>query len=138
MSSDATELLALALSLATEVDEFGDDTAVEALVESSGCSPSALMGAYAYALSLAREQPYDASNERTLGFLTKSLQRAVRLCGEHQAAEGASLLELIVKASGSASFTPTAVATRTAEVDADIDHLRPHDEDADEDTSAAG
>lgn len=136
MSADGPELLAVALSLAIEVDDFGEETAIEALVEASGCSPSALMGAYAYGLSLAREQPYDASNERTLGFLTRALQRAVRLCGEHQAAEGASLLELIVQVAGSASVTPTAVASRTAEVDADIDHLRPSDDAFDGDAAA--
>lgn len=119
---DGPELLALALSL--EAEDVSDEEAVVSLVEGAGCSATALMGAYAYALSLARDMPYDTSNERTLGLLTRALQRAVRLSGEQQSSDGATLLQHIVEVSGKASVGPSAVALRTAEVEADVDHLR--------------
>lgn len=124
---DGPELLALALAL--EADGATDDEAVASLVEAAECSATTLMGAYAYALSLARDMPYDTSNERTLGLLTRALQRAVRLSGEHQSTDEATLLQHIVEVSGKASVTPSAVASRTAEVEAVVDNLRPPDED---------
>lgn len=131
MATDGPELLALALSL--EAEDVADEEAVASLVESAGGSATALMGAYAFALSLARDMPYDTSHERTLGLLTRALQRAVRMSGEHQPPDdAATLLRHIVEVSGQASVGPGAVASRSAELDADIDHLRsPGDERTD-------
>lgn len=82
------------------------------------------MGAYADPLSLARDMPDDTSHERTLGVLTKALQRAVRLSGERGSSEAPTLLQHIIEVSSRASVAPTAVASRSAEVDAGVDSLR--------------
>lgn len=132
MATDGPELLALALSL--EADEVPEEEAVGALMQSAEYSPTALMGAYAYALCLARDMPYDPRGEQTLGLLTKALQRAVRHGTEHTGGEGTSLLEHIVEASGMGPLAPSAVASRTAEVRAGLDMLRP----APDDDAAAG
>ena len=135
MTTDGRELLALALALAAE--DADDEQAVASLVDSAGCSATALMGAYAFALSLARDMPFDTSNERTLRILTEALQRAVRLCGErHDGDATAGLLQHIVEVSGQAAVAPRAVASRTAELEADLDHLR-HDDHVDEEPTAA-
>lgn len=123
---DAPELLALALEL--EADAVATETAIATLVEASGHSPTALMGAYAYARSLAEDQPYDQCTEHMLELLTKALQRAVRLTGEQPTTEGAGLFQHIIDVSGSESVNPSAVASRMAEVEAGVEHLRPHDE----------
>jgi hypothetical protein len=120
---DSPELLALALEL--ESESVAEESAIATLVEAAGCSPTTLMGAYAYALSLAHDQPYDLSNEHMLGLLTKALQRAVRLSGEQRTHDGAGLFQQIVDVSGRRSVTASAVAARTAEVEADVAHLRP-------------
>lgn len=79
----------------------------------------------ALALSLARGMPYDAANERTLRLLTRALQQAVHMSGEMSSEDDhAVLLEQIVQYSGRASVEPGAVASRTAELDADLDKLR--------------
>lgn len=124
MTTDGRELLGLALALAAE--EPRDDHVVEALVEAAGASPTSLMGAYAFALSLARDLPYDTSNERTLGLLTRALQQAVRLSGlrhDHDH-ETVGLLRHIEEIAGKAAVRPEAVASRVAEVDADVGTLR--------------
>lgn len=123
---DAPELLALALEL--EADAVATETAIATLVEASGHSPTALMGAYAYAHSLAEDQPYDPCTEHMMELLTKALQRAVRLTDEQSGGEAAGLFQHIVDVSGSDSVDPSAVALRTAEVEAGVEHLRPHDE----------
>ena len=129
MATAVSELLALALALAHDGDGTSPGTeAVESLVESADGSPTALMGAYALALSLARDMPYDTSNERTLSLITRALQRAVRLSGQRHAADGSdNLLRHIVDVAGQAAFAPDAVASRTAEVEDDLGHLR-HDD----------
>ncbi|MFP5376776.1 MAG: hypothetical protein ACLGIO_08355 [Acidimicrobiia bacterium] len=124
MTTDGRELLGLALALEDEGAE--DERVIDALVEASRCSPTALMAAYAFALSLARDLPYDTSNERTLGLITRALQRAVRLSGQRQAADGTpGLLRHIEEVAGQAAVRPDAVASRTAEVDADLVGLWP-------------
>jgi hypothetical protein len=122
MPADGPQLLALALSL--EADEVPGEEAVDALLGAAGHSPTALMGAYAYALCLARDMPYDARNDQTLGLLTRALQRAVRHSADYPGSEGTSLLEHIVEASGMGPLDPSAVASRTAEVQAGLDMLR--------------
>lgn len=123
MTTDGRELLGLALALAA--DDPVDEHVVEALVEAADCSPIALMGAYAFALSLARDLPYDTSNERTLNLITRALQRAVRLSGERHAHDGTvGLLRHIEEIAGRAAVHPEAVASRVAEVDADLGALR--------------
>ena len=123
MTTDGRELLGLALALETESAD--DERVIAALIDAADCSPTALMGAYAFALSLARDLPYDTSNERTLGLITRALQRAVRLSGQNHAPDGtASLLGHIVEVAGRAALQPDAVARRTAEVDADVGTLR--------------
>lgn len=135
MTTDGRELLALALAL--EAEDADDEQAVASLVDSAGCSATALMGAYAFALSLARDMPYDTTNERTLRILTQALQRAVRLSGErHDADETAGLLQHIVEVSGQGAVGPGAVASRTAELEADLGHLR-HDDEVDGEPSPA-
>lgn len=123
---DSPELLALALEL--EADSVAEEAAIATLVEAAAGSPITLMGAYAYALSLAHDRPYDLSNEHMLGLLTKALQRAVRLSGEHRSHDGAGLFQHIVDVSGQQAVTPSAVAARTAEVEADLAQLRPAEE----------
>jgi len=124
MTIDGRELLGLALALAAE--DTDDERVVSELVDGSGCSPRALMGAYAFALSLARDLPYDTSNERTLGLLTRALQRAVRLTGQHHGPDDGTdgLLQHIVDVSGRSAVRPEAVASRVAEIDADVGSLR--------------
>lgn len=122
MSADGPELFALALSL--EADGVEEEDAVSALVESAQCSGTSLMAACAYALSLARDMPYDAVTARTVALLTRALQRAVRLSGQVVSEDHAVLLEQIVQFSGQASVAPGAVASRMAELDADLDKLR--------------
>ena len=122
MSADGPELLALALSL--ESDGVAQEEAVAALLESAQCSCTTLMTACGYALSLVRDMPYDAANERTLELLTQALQRAVRITGEPPSHENTVLLDQIVEISGRASVAPGAVASRMAELDADLDKLR--------------
>lgn len=130
MAAAASELLAQALALAHGGDHETDEQAVAVLVDIAEYSPTALMGAYALALSLARDMPYDTSNERTLSLLTRALQQAVRLSGVHHTPDGtASLLRHIVEIAGKSAMTPGAVASRTAEIDADVGHLRPHDDE---------
>jgi hypothetical protein len=123
MATDGRELLAVALGL--EAEEPDDELVVAELLEAAEGSPTALMGAYAFALSLARDMPYDTSNERTLAILTRALQRAVRASGErHDSEVTAGLLSHIVEVSGKAAMGPQAVAERVAEVDADVGILR--------------
>lgn len=116
------ELLALALSL--EADGADDEETVAALVESARCSGTTLMAACTYALSLARDMPYDNANERSLGLLTRALKQAVRMSGEVASQDRAVLLDQIVQSSGRASLAPGAVASRMAELDADLANLR--------------
>ncbi|HVM04198.1 MAG TPA: hypothetical protein VM242_03405 [Acidimicrobiales bacterium] len=123
MATDGRELLAVALGL--EAEELDDELVVAELLEAAEDSPTALMGAYAFALSLARDMPYDTSNERTLAIITRALQRAVRASGErHDSEATAGLLSHIVEVSGRAAVAPQAVAERVAEVDADVGILR--------------
>lgn len=122
MPATGSELLALALAL--EVEASSDEEAVAALVAAADASPTALMGAYAYALCLAKDMPYDTSNDRTLGLLTTALQQAVREHGEHGRGD-AALLEHIVEVSGAAPLSAAAVASRAAALQADLDKLRP-------------
>lgn len=135
MSADGPELLALALSL--EADGVGEEAAVASLVESAQFSCTKLMAACAYALSLARDMPYDAANERTLQLLTQALQWAVRMTGESASEDHTVLLDQIVESSGRASVAPAAVASRTAEVDADLDKLRAAGDGGDEASAAS-
>ncbi|HET7489405.1 MAG TPA: hypothetical protein VFJ85_15870 [Acidimicrobiales bacterium] len=116
------ELLALALALSTE--GVPEDEAVGALIDTAQCRATSLMGACAYALKLAEDRPYDASSERIVILLTRALQQAVRMSGEQPSNDRAILLEQIVEFSGRASLAPGAVASRTAEVDADLENLR--------------
>ena len=122
MPAAGHELLALALSL--QVEETDAEAVVDALLESAEHSPTALMGAYAYALCLARDMPYDPGSEHTLGLLTKALHRAVRHAGALRGGEGTNLLEHIVAVSGSAPLAPGAVASRSGELQADVERLR--------------
>ena len=134
MAAAASELLAHALAFSLEGHAGGRDP-VDELVEIADCSPTVLMGAYALALTLARDMPYDTSNERTLGLLTQALQRAVRLSGERGSPDGsASLLRHIVEVAGQSALAPGAVASREAEVEADVGHLWAHDTVEDEPT----
>ena len=137
MTADGRELLAVALGL--EAEEPDDELVIAELLDAAEGSPTALMGAYAFALSLARDMPYDTSNERTLAILTRALQRAVRASGErHDSEATAGLLSHIVEASGKAAMGPQAVAERVAEVDADVGTLRHTDDDVGEPGAAAG
>jgi len=122
MSVDGPELLALALSL--EADGIDDEDAVVSLVESAHYSGTALMAAFTYALSLARDLPYDPARERTLLTLTRAVQRAVRLSGEVPSEVRTILLSQIEGVAGQAAMTPGAVAARGAELDADLESLR--------------
>lgn len=123
MTTDGRELLGLALAL--ESESADDEWVITALIDDAGASPTALMAAYAFALSLARDLPYDTSNERTLSLITRALQRAVRLSGQRHEPDGtASLLGHIVEVAGRAAVRPEAVALRVAEVDADLGTLR--------------
>lgn len=122
MSADGSELLALALSL--EADGTDDEAVIASLVATAQGSATALMSACAYALSLSRDMPYDTANERTLDLLTQAAQQAVRTSGDIPSQDVAPLLQQIVEISGRASVTPGAVASRTAEVDADVEKLR--------------
>lgn len=131
MSAGGSELLALALAL--EAEDTSDADAVAALVRAADGSPSALMGAYAYALCLAKDLPYDPGNDRTLALLTSALQRAVRDYGEHGRGDGTSLLEHIVEVAGLRQVSTAAVAGRDAELQADLDRLRPHGADGPDD-----
>lgn len=124
---DGPELLALALEL--EADAVAPESAIATLLEAAGRSPTTLMGAYAYAHSLAEDQPYDECTEHMLDLLTKALQRAVRLTGKNQVTDAPGLYQHIIDVSGRGSVAPGAVASRMAEVDADIDLLRPTEED---------
>lgn len=122
MPAYGPELLALALSLGA--DDADEDEAVAVLIETARCKATSLMGACAYALKLAEDQPYDPSNERVVNLLTRALQQAVRLSGEQPSGDRAILIDQIVEISGRASLAPGAVASRTAEVDADLEKLR--------------
>ena len=122
MSADGSELLALALSL--DADGVDEDEAVDSLVMTAEASATTLMGACAYALSLSRDMPYDRANEHTLALLTRAAQQAVRICWNVPSGDRAWLLHQIVEASGRASIGPRAVASRSAEVEADVGKLR--------------
>ena len=122
MPAAGHELLALALAMHS--DEIDDGEIVDALLESAEHSPTALMGAYAYGLCLARDMPYDPGSEHTLNLLTRALHRAVRHAGALRGGEGTTLLEHIVAVSGSAPLDPGAVASRTADMHADVERLR--------------
>jgi len=122
MSVEGSDLLALVLELAAEGGH--DEDIVTSLVETACGSPTTLMAACAYALSLARDLPYDSANERTLRLLTQALQRAVHTSGEAPSEDHDSLLRHIVEYSGGAAMTPGAVASRSAAVDADLATLR--------------
>jgi len=135
MSAGGPELLALALSL--EADGVGQEEAVTALLESAQCSCTTLMAACAYALSLVRDMPYDAANERPLQLLTDALQRAVRITGEPPSQDNTVLLDQIVEISGRESVAPGAVASRMAELDADVDKLRAAGDGEDEANEAS-
>lgn len=138
MATDARELLGLALALASEGDD--DERVIDELVEAADGSATALMGAYAFALSLARDLPYDTSNEHTLSVLTRALQRAVRLSGEHHDHDHdgtVGLLRHIEEVAGRAAVRPEAMESRAAEVDADVGSLRGAPP-ADADTGAGG
>ncbi len=128
---EGADLLALVLELAAEGTD--DDDIVRSVVMAAGGSATTLMGACTYALSLARDMPYDTGNERTLRLLTEALQRAVHTSGESPSEDHYTLLRHIVEYSGGWSVAPEAVATRTAELDADLETLRPS-----EDGEAAG
>lgn len=123
---DGPELLALALEL--EADAVGVDAAVTTLVEAAGSSLTSLMSAHAYARSLAQDRPYDASTLHMVDLLSRALKRAKRLYEEQPRPDPTSLFQHIIDISGSAAVSPDAVASRTAEVDADVEHLRPHDD----------
>lgn len=122
MAADGPDLLALVLELTA--DGAGDEEAVASLVEAAHGSASTLMGACAYALSLARDLPYDSANERTLQLLTVALHRAVQASGDVPVDDRATLLRHIVEFSGGAAMAPGAVAERVAELDASLDTLR--------------
>jgi len=123
MSVDGPELLALALSL--EAEGIDDDEVIDALVAGAHSSATALMSAGAYAHALARDRPYDAVNERTLDLLARAAQKAVHTTADVQDEEEEStLVHLIVEVSGQAAVAPSAVALRTAEVEADMEKLR--------------
>lgn len=122
MPSYGPELLALALALSTE--DVSEEDAVGVLIDTAQCRATSLMGACAYALKLAEDRPYDSSSERVLTILTRALQQAVRLSGEQPSNDRAVLIDQIVEISGRASLDPGAVASRTAEVDADLEKLR--------------
>lgn len=123
MHADGPELLGLALSL--EAAGTDDDEVVTSLLEAARCSVTALMGACTHALSLSRDMPYDETSQRTLDVLTRAAQQAVRMSVDIPSEDRAPLLDHIVEISGRAAVAPGAVASRTAEVDADMDHLRP-------------
>lgn len=122
MSAEGPELLALALAL--EAEGADDEQVIASLVELAQGSCISLMGASAYALSLARDMPYDTANERTLSLLTRALQQAVHMSGAVPSDDRATLLRQIVETSGGASMTPGAVASRVAQLDADLETLR--------------
>lgn len=123
---EGADLLALVLELVAEGSD--DDDIVRSLVMAAGGNATTLMGACAYALSLARDMPYDPGNERTLRLLTEALQRAVHTSGESPSEDHDTLLRHIVEYSGGWSVAPDAVAARTAELDADLETLRPSDD----------
>lgn len=123
---EGADLLALVLELTAEGS--GDDDIVSSLVMAAGGSATTLMGACTYALSMARDMPYDTGNERTLRLLTEALQRSVHSSGEIPE-DRDTLLRHIVEYSGGWSMTPPAVASRMAEVEADLETLRPPEDD---------
>jgi hypothetical protein len=127
MSMEGADLLALVLELVAEGSD--DDDIVGSLVMAAGGSATTLMGACTYALSLARDMPYDAGNERTLKLLTAALQRAVHVSGAASSEDRDTLLRHIVEYSGGWSMTAPAVASRVAELNADLETLRPPDDD---------
>lgn len=122
MRPDGPQLLALALELAAHGAD--DDETVAILVEAAQGSATTLMAAGAYAVSLARDLPHDVAHERTVGLLTLAVQRAVQRSGDPIAEDRAGLLRHILEVSGGAPMTRHAVATRTAELDADLEKLR--------------
>lgn len=123
---EGSDLLALVLELSAE--ESADGEIVDALVVAAHGHPTPLMGACAYALSLARDLPYDTANERTLRLLTEALQRAVHSSGEAPSEDRDSLLRHIMEYSGGSAMAPRAVASRMAELDADLEALRPSED----------
>ena len=124
---EGADLLALVLELVAEGSD--DDAIVGSLVMAAGGSATTLMGACTYALSLARDMPYDTGNERTLRLLTGALQRVVHTSGAAASDDRDTLLRHIVEYSGGWSMAPPAVASRVAELDADLETLRPTDDD---------
>ncbi len=123
MSMEGADLLALVLELVAEGSD--DNEIVSSAVMAAGGSATNLMGACTYALSLTKDMPYDKGNERTLRLLTEALQRAVHTSGETSSEDRDTLLRHIVEYSGGWSMAPDAVATRTAELDAELETLRP-------------
>lgn len=123
MAAEGSDLLAMALEL--QAEGTGDEEAVASLVEAAHGSATTLMSGCAYALSLARGMPYDSANQRTLRLLTAALQHAVHTSGEEPSEDRDSLLRHIVEVAGGAAMAPPAVASRIAELDADLETLRP-------------
>jgi hypothetical protein len=76
MRERPAELFGSATALVAEGTD--EEEAAVALAEEAGWSPSALLGAYGVAESLARDQPLDTGVHRAAALLRLAMRRAMR------------------------------------------------------------